>query len=213
MGMRAYDEDYLGTAQRVMGDMMDFAVNSYGFDADEFFGMFLVSDVAAQVEHGNPTYVAGMTGCELAKEVIRQSGLVREELPDEMYLDKSPEYWAGWALAFYQWYTAKSFMRIHRAVPAGEILRMYPVFHEMDIMRFVEAMEEKLKKYYTMTHLKRLRLNQGMTQRELAEASGVPLRQIQLFEQKQRDINRAQALCVAKLGRALGCSSEALLEI
>ena len=47
MGMRAYDEDYLGTAQRVMGDMMDFAVNSYGFDADEFFGMFLVSDVAA----------------------------------------------------------------------------------------------------------------------------------------------------------------------
>ena len=146
MGMRAYDEDYLGTAQRVMGDMMDFAVNSYGFDADEFFGMFLVSDVAAQVEHGNPTYVAGRTGCELAKEVIRQSGLVREELPDEMYLDKSPEYWAGWALAFYQWYTAKSFMRIHRAVPSGEILPLYPVFHEMDIMRIVEAMVEKLKK-------------------------------------------------------------------
>ena len=84
MRIYAYDADYLDSAQKIMGDMLDFAVNSYGFDADDFFSMFLVSDVAEQIEHGNPAYVAGKTGCELVKEIICKSGLVREEIPDEM---------------------------------------------------------------------------------------------------------------------------------
>lgn len=213
MRIYAYDADYLDSAQKIMGDMLDFAVNSYGFDADDFFSMFLVSDVAEQIEHGNPAYVAGKTGCELVKEIICKSGLVREEIPDEMYLDKSPEYWAGWALAFYQWYTSKSFQRIHRAVSVRDVLLMYPAFHEMDIMQFVDEMEERMKACYTQTNLKRIRLSRGISQRELAELSGVPVRQIQLWEQRQRNINSAQALSVARLGRVLGCGSEDLLEI
>ena len=34
----------------------------------------------------------------------------------EMYQDKSPEYWSGWALAYYQWYTGKTFSKIHAAL-------------------------------------------------------------------------------------------------
>ena len=130
-----------------------------------------------------------------------------EEIEDVMYVDKSPEYWAGWALAFYQWYSTKSFSRIFRAVPIREILRMYPVFHEMDIMKFVDAMNEKIKQFYPETNLKRIRCYAGYSQKELADLSGVFIRQIQLFEQRQRDINKAQALSVAKLGRVLGCRS------
>ena len=103
MVIHAYSDDYLTSAQRILGDMLDFAVNTYDMDIDKFFEMFLVSNVSRQFEIGNPTYVAGKTGCELVKEVIRDSGLVMEEYPDEMYLDKSPEYWSGWALAYYQW--------------------------------------------------------------------------------------------------------------
>ena len=104
MVIHAYSDDYLTSAQRILGDMLDFAVNTYDMDIDKFFEMFLVSNVSRQFEIGNPTYVAGKTGCELVKEVIRDSGLVMEEYPDEMYLDKSPEYWSGWALAYYKWY-------------------------------------------------------------------------------------------------------------
>ena len=94
MEMHAYSEDYLLTAQRILGDMLDYAVNEYEFDPDEFYKMFLVSDVSRQFQEGNPTYIAGKNGCEIVKEVIRSAGLVMEEIPDEMYLDKSPEYWA-----------------------------------------------------------------------------------------------------------------------
>ena len=85
MAIHAYSDDYLTSAQRILGDMLDFAVNTYDMDIDKFFEMFLVSNVSRQFEIGNPTYVAGKTGCELVKEVIRDSGLVMEEYPDEMY--------------------------------------------------------------------------------------------------------------------------------
>ena len=32
MEMHAYSEDYLLTAQRILGDMLDYAVNEYEFD-------------------------------------------------------------------------------------------------------------------------------------------------------------------------------------
>ena len=63
MEMHAYSEDYLLTAQRILGDMLDYAVNEYEFDPDEFYKMFLVSDVSRQFQEGNPTYKAGKNGC------------------------------------------------------------------------------------------------------------------------------------------------------
>ncbi len=213
MVIHAYSEDCLYTAQRIMGDMFDYAFDSYDMDLDVFFQMFLVSDVAFQFQTGNPSYVAGKTGCELVKEVIRKSGLTLPDLPEEMYLDKSPEYWAGWALAFYQWYTGRTFRRIYGAVSIADILKMYPAYHEMDIMQFVSAMDERLAAFYTETNLKRLRTYAGLSQSELAGLSKVPLRQIQLFEQRQRDINHTKAVTVLMLARALGCRCEDLMEI
>ncbi len=209
----AYDEDYVASAQRILGDMMDFAVNTLEYDGDTFFSMFIISGLAIQFGKGNPSYVAGRTGCEMAREVIRASGLKEPDVPDEMYIDKSPEYWCGWALAYYQWYTGRTFARIHKAVSIEMILNMYSVLHEADIMKFVAVMDEKLRDYYMETNLKRLRIGMGLSQRELAQLSGVALRQIQLLEEKHRDINKAQALTLFKLGKALHCNCEDLLEI
>ena len=80
-------------------------------------------------------------------------------------------------------------------------------------MQFVSAMDEKLAACYKETNLKRLRQYAGLSQSELAELSKVPLRQIQLFEQRQRNINHTTAVTVLMLARSLGCGCEALLEI
>lgn len=213
MMMHAYSEDYLEYAQRIMGDMFDYVSYSYELDLDEFFDMFLVSDASCQFESGNPSYVAGKTGCELVKEVLRESGRYFPDLPEEMYMDKSPEYWAGWAYAYYQWYSARTFARIHKAISIQKVVDMYPIFHEMDIMQFVRMMNEKWDAYYIDTNLKRIRSNAGLSQKELAELSGVSIRQIQLFEQRQRNINHTKAMDVLRLSRILGCKSEDLLEI
>ena len=124
MEMHAYLYDYLPTAQRIMGDMLDFAVNTCEQDIEKFYGLFLMSEVSLQFQNGNPTYIAGKTGCELAKEVIAESGMQPLTNEDEMYLDKSPEYWAGWALAYYQWYTCRPFIKVNKAVPIRNVLDM-----------------------------------------------------------------------------------------
>jgi DNA-binding Xre family transcriptional regulator len=213
MRIHAYDKEYVELAQKVMGDMFDFAVNTCNIEPDDFFYLWASSSIMHQFEIGNPTYVAGKTGCEVVREVLFEHHMKDPEVEDAMYLDKSPEYWAGWALAYYQWYSAKSFIRIHDAVSMEDLCLMYSPLHEADIMKFVDIMDFRIQKHYPDTNLKRIRKASGFTQKELSELSGVSLRQIQLFEQRQRDINKVQAISLFALGKVLGCEMEDLLEI
>ena len=132
MEIRAYYEGYLDDAMDTMGNMMDHALNTCGMNGDDFFYMFLASGTARQFELGNPRYLAGMTGAEIVREIVlREKGIELNE-PEEYDLDKSPEYWCGWILAYYQWRTCRSFRRIRQIVSIEEILWMYPTHHEAD---------------------------------------------------------------------------------
>ena len=212
MEIRAYDESYIATAQNILGHATDFAVMTLNLDSDEFGNAFIVSDASRQFAGGNPRYVAGMNGCELARKVLSQTHTPFTDEEDVMFLDKSPEYWAGWALAYYQWYSLRSFMDILTDVPLSRIIEMYPVYHEMDICQFTDHMDELMKEAYPTTRLKDRRMNNGLTQSELAAESGVALRQIQLFEQRQGEINNAAAITLFQLSKALYCRMEDLIE-
>ena len=63
-----------------------------------------------------------------------------------------------------------------------------------------------------MTRLKRMRVDKGLTQSELANESGVNLRMIQHYEQGFKDINKAQVITVFKIASVLGCKVEDLIE-
>lgn len=64
-----------------------------------------------------------------------------------------------------------------------------------------------------MTNLKRIRKSLEMSQKQLAEISGVNVRMIQHYEQGVKDINAAAALTVYKLAQALDCTVEDLIEL
>ena len=212
MAIRAYDELYLPGAQNSLGHAVDFAIMTLAIEPNAFGNALAVSGSAKQFSEGNPRYVAGMNGCELARAILDDAGISYPESADEMYLDKSPEYWAGWALAFYQWSTALPFMEILRAVSLEKTIGMYPLYHEMDLSHFADQMNHLLKEVYPQTRLKERRNNCGLSQSELAAEADVPLRQIQLFEQGQRDINKTSAITLLKLSKALHCRMEDLLE-
>lgn len=63
------------------------------------------------------------------------------------------------------------------------------------------------------TNLKKLREQRGFTQADLAEISGVSIRMIQKYEQRDRDINKVQAITLYMLAKAMECSIENLLEL
>ena len=74
----------------------------------------------------------------------------------------------------------------------------------------LEPVEDLL--LYCDTRLKALRKRAGLSQRELSELSGVPLRTIQQYEQRQKSINKAQAEYLVQLSQVLCCHTAALLE-
>ena len=64
----------------------------------------------------------------------------------------------------------------------------------------------------TIPFMKRIRTAYGCTQAELAKRSGVSLRSIQMYEQRNKDINKASAETLLRLSKVLGCTMEDLME-
>lgn len=208
----AYSESYLRDAKNRLSQFFDYLINDCGMKPDWAASIFLSSGYAEQFERGNPAILAGMSGIELARVVVEATYKMKK-LPEPGYAEGlSPEYWAGWALAEYQWYSGKRFKDIFEHVKLSEIIPMYSVFHEMDISKFIETMDEKCAAALPECRLKKLRESRGLSQAELAKLSGVSLRSIQMYEQRVNDIDKAQAQTIYKLSRVIGCAMEDLLE-
>lgn len=210
--IHAYDKVYLDKARTALGRMLDFAVYDLKYDIEDFFALFITSGIAARFEKGDYSVIVGMSGVELAYKVLELVKGEENRIKPQYTADRSEEYWAGWALAYYQWDTALSFEEIVRAVPMKRIVQMYSPYHEMDIRQFCDKMNELYRTAQPETNLKAFRQRSGLSQRELAEQSGVPLRTIQQYEQRQKSINKAQAEYLLMLARTLCCAIEDLLE-
>ena len=210
--IRAYDEAYLSKAQIALAQMLRYATEVLHSRIDHFFSLFIQSGICAAFENGDSRYTVGMSGVEMAVEVLNKTGGQIPKTAPTWSVEKSPVYWCGWALGYYQWYTAHTFQDIIVYIRPSEIVEMYNPYHEMDIMQFVDALNRLVPPVDTTTNLARLRQKAGLSQRMLAYYSGISVRMIQNYEQRQKDINRAQADTVARLGTALGCNVHDLLE-
>lgn len=211
----AYAEIYLSDAQKALGSMFDYAIHDCGQEIDLFFSRFLSSGLAEQFEQGNPKYVGGMSGVELAREVFRRTANAVPDVTASGTEDRSVEYWTGWVMAYYQWYSGLRFsdMAVY-GLTASRICGMY-ILHEADVRKFVKAANDIIRRELKQreTNLQRIRRAKGYSQRELSEVSGVSLRMIQLYEQRQNDINRAQAGTLLDLAQALSCQPRDLMEL
>ena len=125
---------------------------------------------------------------------------------------RSCEYWIGWAAAYYQWYSGRKYSEIFEVLSFAELEKMYYTLHEADISKFADIADARIRERFAETNLKRIRTAYGCSQAELAKRSGVGLRSIQLYEQRQKDINKASAESLYKISKVLGCAMEDLLE-
>lgn len=210
--IHAYDNIYLEKARTVLGRMLDFAVHDLKYDLSDFFDLFIQSGIAKRFETGDFTVITGMSGTELAYTILEQSGIKKERIKPNYTANRSEEFWLGWALAYYQWATSLSFAEIIQNIPLKEILALYSPYHEMDIRQFVDKMNMLYQAKKPETNLKILRKKAGLTQKQLADLSGIPVRTIQQYEQRQKNINKAQAEYLVKLAKTLCCTVEELIE-
>lgn len=210
--MHAYDKMYLEKARTALARMLDFAVYELKYDLEEFWNMFLTTDVAARFGRGDFSLIAGKSGIEISYEILDEAGLPYLHIEPRHTMNRSEEYWTGWALAYYQWETGLSFAEITRTVPIKDILALYSPYHEMDIRHFVDKMNELYREANPDTNLKRIRKLAGLSQGQLAEEADIPVRTIQQYEQRQKNINKAQVEYLVRLAGVLGCEVEVLVE-
>ena len=202
--IHAYSECYLQKARTCLGDLLDYSVHDSHYSLKDVWNIFINSSLAARFEVGDPSIVAGRSGIELAMELLNVN--------DAHYprYDRSKEYWVGWAISYYQWYRNIRFKDIQ--VPIDDIISLYSPYHEMDILHFCDRLDSLQGYDNTTSNLKRLRNKAGLTQNELSSLTGIPVRTIQQYEQKQKDINGARSEYLILLARALQCDPAMILE-
>ena len=210
--IRAYDETYLVHSSRVLGWMLDSAVNLFRQDAAGFWRAFISTGYADRFGKGESRLLAGMTGYELACTVLDAAQVKYNQAQPTEITDLSQEYWAGWAIAHYQWQTALSFAEIESFAPIVEVIACYSPYHEMDISKFCEHLDDLYRTAHPGSRLKETRERRGMTQGELSIASNIPLRMIQHYEQRTKNLSKASFDTVYRLAQALRVPPHCIVE-
>lgn len=204
--MNAYNDFYLSEAQDWLGEFFETSVHVLHMDLEEIWKRFILSQYSLLFGSGDPFTICGKSGSEVAFELCDKRV---DELP--FIYERTKEYWLGWSLAYYQWEKNIPFSFIANRIDINKMLLHYHPYHEMDISQFCELMDSIAKKKKE-TNLKSMRLSRGLSQKELADLTSIPIRTIQQYEQKQKNINNAQANYVLALAQALSCSPRDILE-
>ena len=208
----AYDRVYLPQARETMGAMLDYVVWDCKIDIDRFFELFVTTGFADRFGRGDPKLVAGRSGVELAWDVFDKTGSSTERIQPRYNLNRSKAYWTGWALAHVQWATSVSFRALTKYLPPSRIEGLYSPYHERDERALVEKVVELYIAAKPESNLKLQRMKRGLSQQELAAAAGVPVRTLQQYEQRQKDILKANVSYIVSLAHVIGCEVEDILD-
>lgn len=207
------DNLYFNSLRKNFANMLDFAVNQMDYDLKWFYEeVFLKSKVSKYFECRYFPYLIGHSGIEYVYDMLDELNIKYKRKKDiELNLAKSKEYWTGWILCYYFFNRNFTFEEINDCIPIEKIKSMYNPYHEMDEEHFKQDIDLIYLKEYK-TKLKRIREEKEMSQSELSKWTGVSLRTIQQYEQRQKNINKASFDTVYKLADALGCDLKDLYE-
>ncbi len=211
METHAYQEMYVSSIRRKIATAFDCAINEIGINCNDFLKYFSSSRVAKYIENGDIFFVLGKSGIEIALDIL---SCYKDDIKIKQInnYNRTIDFWIGYAISYYQWHSNRSFKDIFYVLNYHTLEELYYKYHEVDINKFVEEIDVVLNDYYKETNLKRIRNIYGISQKELAIKSNVSLRSIQMYEQKNKDINKANAINLYMLSKALGCQMEDLLE-
>ena len=201
--IRAYNEIYLSDVMHNLAALFDIAINAMEIEPNEIAEKFVSSKVASGIESGNPDYISGKSATELLSEIINK------DVPyNQVPLDRSPEYWAGWVLAYSQWYLNKSFKEILDSVPLSKLIAKYHPYHEAPEEKTARWIEDNLPIKNKLTYFRQLR---KLSKKQLSDLSGINIRSINYYEEDCSLLRKAQADTLYALAKTLDCTIEDLL--
>ena len=180
----------------IVGDLFDFIINECQIDGDEFVGLFLKSKVCKKIENKEYDYLIGKSGIELGLEILEEFNIKVQDYSTISFI-RTEEYWCGWAISYFHHINGMDYKKIFELVTFEDLLRLYPTLHEADITKFIEVLEKINKE--KPSNLKKIRVNYGCSQKELAERIGVPQQTIYKYENTNVSPTIATIISIAKV--------------
>ena len=224
--MGAYNRSYLENVKSNLGAMLDCGINTLEFGPREFYNMFLDSDMSDKINRGDAYSICTLGGVELAEYVVcfamnnskyihvkkASDPAFNQHLNDAIINVNSKEYWAGTVIAEYAWEKNTSFQELDGYISVEEVINLYKDFANADSLVINIRLDEMLGAKKKVAKLKMRREMLGLSQSELAQQSGIPLRTLQQYEQRRKNINNAKAVYLVDLASVLRCEVRDLIE-
>ena len=211
--LHSYNQIYLNDAMTNLAEAFETAASIYKFDLDYFMHLFIASGIAQQFQVGNPKYISGKSGAELVADIVLKTNACEINLTQPIFINPSIEYWTGWVLAYFQWYTGMSFKDIQKVISMSELMDKYHPYHEMDEQKIVDLIITKYKESDTVNRLQAYRRALGLSQSQLSKEAGINLRTLQQYEIGAKDISKASVSTVISLSKVLNCSVQELIGV
>jgi hypothetical protein len=143
--MSAYSELFVNDAMETLGEAFEYAVNNLKLCGQEFLDIFSRGHIGEAFSRGDIRYITGMSGIELANAVLKEYPITQECKNYELSIGYPPEYWCGWILAYYQWYSGETFFEICKRISYKNLMNLYGVLHEADISKAVSVLNQFVK--------------------------------------------------------------------
>lgn len=140
--MSAYSELFINDAMETLGEAFEYAVNNLKLSGQEFLDTFSYGHIGEAFSRGDIRYISGMSGIELANIVLKEYPITQECKNYELSIGYPPEYWCGWILAYYQWYSGETFFDICKRISYKNLMNLYGVLHEVDISKAVSVLNQ-----------------------------------------------------------------------
>lgn len=208
--MKDFTSMYLDTIKENLGSLFSFAVVDLKNNPIDFYNFFSSSFLAKQIEILNPKYL-GESYYDWYLDLLSEFEL--NEIKKEYSQVYKKEYWIGYTLAELQFISKYSFSKLNEYGINYKLLSSKYIYHEADSSKIMDELMNLINTHIknSDTPLSVRRKLLGFSQSELADMSGVSLRMIQLYEQKQNDISKASVYTVKRLSDSLKCRIEDII--
>lgn len=136
-GVTAYDALYIDEVMEKFGYMCYCSEALFSVPLEKFFAKFLQSPLCRGIEEGNPHYLIGYSGKEMAELVLHRRTDIK------FYFDMESIFmWIGRSIALVQWYTRYPFKTILEMQPLSEWFHMFVTYHAVDESHLLKWADE-----------------------------------------------------------------------
>lgn len=138
MMKHAYDDQYVDSAMDQVSELFEIATVIDHQNIDFFVENYFLPYAAPKIESCDPFFILGKSSLENYAAITGKT--IRINSLDCL----SNEYWAGWVLAFTQWYFNRPFSDLISVIPASSLVKMYDPLHEASETQTARVFEEAI---------------------------------------------------------------------